>query len=321
MVKVSIVIPVKNCAEMLERCLRSIRNMDFPLDAYEVVVVDGGSVDGSVEIAKKYGCKVVFEDKGTISYARDIGVKNAVGEFIAFTDADCVVDRNWIKELLVCFTDDKIAAVGGPNLTPEDDCDFGKAVGDVLSFLSKVGPRYGLKAKEVMEVYHNPTCNVMYRRRVYEEVGGFNPKLVTVDDEELDYRIRLKGYKILYTPKAVVYHYRRKSWWSFARMAYNYGLGRMQAIKLHRNMGRWFHYAPTAIILFIFLLFALSFLNNFFLLIAFLTLLLGGLGIALISLYLSMKNRRNPLRYFGLIAVWFWGYGLGMLGGLLKAVR
>jgi hypothetical protein len=101
-------------------------------------------------------------------------------------------------------------------------------------------------------------------------------------------------------------------------MAYNYGLGRMQAIKLHMDMGRWFHYAPPAIILLIFLLLALSVLNNVFLSAAFLALFLGGLGIAVISLYLSRKTGRNPLRYFGLIAVWFWGYGLGMLRGLLK---
>jgi glycosyltransferase involved in cell wall biosynthesis len=318
MVKVSIVIPVKNCSGMLEKCLESIRNMDFPVDAYEVVVVDGGSVDGSVEVAEKYGCRVVFEDGGVISYARDFGVKNAVGEFIAFTDSDCVVDRGWIRELLACFTDDMVAAVGGPNVTPEDDCDFGKAVGDVFSFLSKAGPRYGFEADEVMEIYHNPTCNVMYRRKVLEEVGGFNHKLVTVDDEELDYRIRRRGYRILYTPKAVVHHYRRRDWRGFARMAYNYGLGRMQAIKLHMDMGRWFHYAPPAIILLIFLLLALSVLNNVFLSAAFLALFLGGLGIAVISLYLSRKTGRNPLRYFGLIAVWFWGYGLGMLRGLLK---
>ncbi|MEM2587711.1 MAG: glycosyltransferase [Candidatus Bathyarchaeia archaeon] len=318
MVKVSIIIPVKNSAGMLEKCLASIRRLDFPMDALEIIVVDGGSTDGSVEVAKRFGCKVVFEDKGIISYARDIGVKHASGEFIAFTDSDCIVDRGWVRELLNCFGDDRVAAVGGPNLTPDDDTDFGKSVGDVLAFLSEAGARYGLNAGEVMEVYHNPTCNVMYRRRVLEEVGGFNHRLVTVDDEELDYRIRRRGYRILYTPKAVVYHYRRRSWRSFAKMAFNYGLGRMQAIKLHRDMGRWFHYTPLAIILLIFLSLALSVVNSIFLISAFLALFLGGVGIAIMSLYLSLKIGRSPFRYFGLIAIWFWGYGLGMLRGLMK---
>ncbi|MCS7138835.1 MAG: glycosyltransferase [Crenarchaeota archaeon] len=317
-VKVSIVIPVKNNAKLLERCLASIRDLDFPKDVLEVVIVDGGSTDGSVEVARRFGCKVVVEDKGLIGYARDIGVKHSSGDFIAFTDSDCVVDKGWIRELLSCFVDEKVAAVGGPNITPEDECDFGKSVGEVLALLSKVGPRYGLRAEEVMEVYHNPTCNSMYRRRVLEEVGGFNHKLVTVDDEELDYRIRQRGYKILYTPKAIVYHCRRRSWRSFAKMAYNYGLGRMQAIKLHRDMGRWFHYVPPVTILLILLLLVLSSFNSILLIPALLMLLLSGVGVATMSLYLSKKTGRKPLRYFGLIAIWLLCYGLGMLRGLMK---
>lgn len=318
MVKVSIVIPVKNNANLLEKCLTSIQRLDFPKDELEVIIVDGGSTDGSVEVAIRFGCKVIFEDKGVISYARDLGVKHASGEFIAFTDSDCIVDRSWLKELLNCFSDDKVAAVGGPNLTPEDDSDFGKSVGDVLFLLSRVGSRYGLKTENIIEVYHNPTCNVMYRRKVLEEIGGFNHKLITADDEELDYRIRLKGYRILYTPKAIVYHYRRSNWRSFAKMAFNYGVGRMQVIKLHRKMGRWFHYVPSIAIFLIFLLFMLSVINSIFLKLAFLVLFIGGVGITILSIYLSLKTGRSPFRYFGLITIWLLGYGFGMLRGLLK---
>ncbi|MEM0203265.1 MAG: glycosyltransferase [Archaeoglobaceae archaeon] len=317
MAKVSIVIPVKNDAETLEKCLRSIRDLDFPMEDLEVIVVDGHSTDGSVEIAKRYGCKVFFEDMGRISYARDLGAKKASGEFIAFTDADCVVEKNWIKELLKQF-DENVAAVGGPNLTPEDESEFGKAVGDVFEFLSKAGARYGFNANEVVEIYHNPTCNVMYRKKVLEEVGGFNHRLITVDDEELDYRIRKRGYKILFTPKAVVYHYRRRSWKSFAKMAYTYGIGRMQAIKLHREMGRWFHFVPMLTLFFVPSILLLSLLSSLFLLLAISSIILIALSISSASLYLFSKKKRNPLRYFGLISVWLIFYGFGMLVGLRK---
>jgi len=318
MVKVSIIIPTKNNVNMLERCLKSIQCLDFPKDEYEVIIVDGYSTDGTVEIAKKYGCKVIFEDKGTISYARDCGLKYSKGEFIAFTDADCIVDKNWLNELLKEFRDENVAAVGGPNITPEDDTEFAKCVGDVLSFLSKVGARYGVEGGVVREIYHNPTCNVMYRKNVLEKVGGFNHNLITVDDEELDYRIRRKGYRILYTPHAVVYHYRRRTWRSFVKMAYNYGLGRGQAVKLHRDLGKWFHFIPLITILLIIMLLILSFLNNTFLFVTFLILLLGTLWIATISFHLSRKRERSFLKYFGLIVIWFLGYGLGMLRGLIR---
>ncbi|MEM3549507.1 MAG: glycosyltransferase [Candidatus Bathyarchaeia archaeon] len=71
MIKVSIVIPVKNSADLLEKCLASIRSLDYPMDALEVVV-DGGSNDGSVKVVERFGCRVVFEDEGVISYARDV---------------------------------------------------------------------------------------------------------------------------------------------------------------------------------------------------------------------------------------------------------
>ena len=66
--------------------------------------------------------------------------------------------------------------------------------------------------------------------------------------------IRKRGYKILYTPFAIVYHYRKPTWKKFMKMAWNYGIGRMQAIKLHRDMGRWFHFVPSLLIVLIALL-------------------------------------------------------------------
>ena len=180
-IKVSIVIPTKNNGNIIARCLDSIINpfrksvdgkcfadLDYLKDKVEVIIVDGHSTDDTVEIAKKYGCKIVYEDIGTIGGARDLGVKESSGEFIAFTDADCLVDTNWIKNIIKHFNNEDIAAVGGPNVTPEGDTNFAKCVGTILSFLSKPGARYGLNADKVMEIYHNPTCNVMYRKRALE---------------------------------------------------------------------------------------------------------------------------------------------------------
>ena len=320
--KVSIIIPTKNNADILERCLESIHNLDYPKDEVEVIIVDGHSTDGTVEVAKKYGCRVVYEDVGTIGGARNIGVEHSRGDYIVFTDADCVADRDWLKNLIREFKDESVASVGGPNITPRDDTEFAKRVGVVLEFLSKPGPRYAFSADKIVEIHHNPTCNSAYRKAILQEVGGFNPRLITCDDEELDYRIRKRGYKILFTPYAKVYHYKRPTWKRFAKMAWNYGIGRGQTIKLHKEMARWYYCAPSALILLITLLFTLSLIVPVFSLIAFSLLIAGGIGIGLIGLYLAFKTKcKDFTTYSLLIMIWFWGYGLGMLRGLLKAAR
>jgi cellulose synthase/poly-beta-1,6-N-acetylglucosamine synthase-like glycosyltransferase len=317
--EVSIVIPTKNEGDVLANCLNPIDQLDYPKDKIEVIIVDGHSQDNTVETAKKYGCKVVYEDVGTRGGACNIGVKNAKGEYIAFTDADCVIQKDWLKNLIKQFNAEKIASVGGPNITPEDDTEFAKCVGAVLSFLSKPGSRYGLDAKEVIETFHNSGCNAAYRKDVIEEAGGFNEKLVTCEDEELDYRIRGKGYKILYTPDATVYHYRRPTWKRFYKQAYKYAIGRMQAIKLHHKMGRWFHYTPPISIFIVVLLFALAFLDPIFMKIALLFLLFGGFCISLMSLYLiSTTKMKHFFTFLGLVIIWFFGYGFGMFRGLWK---
>ena len=190
------------------------------------------------------------------------------------------------------------------------------------SFLSKPGARYGLDADKVMEIYHNPTCNVMYRKRILEEVSGLNHNLVAEDDEELDYGIKEKGYKILFTSNAKVQHYRRPTWRKFMKMAWNYGIGRTQVIKLHWKMGEWYHYIVLALILPILILFALSPFKPASLLAAFGILVIGGIGIGLMSLYLGAKTKmRNFLTFCLLIAIWFWGYGFGMFRGIVKRVK
>lgn len=316
---VSIVIPTKNSGAVLDKCLASIASQNYPKGEYEVIIVDGHSSDETVEIAGRYGCTVVYEDEGTIGGARNVGVAYSKGAYIVFTDADCVVAGDWLSNLVREFSDETIASVGGPNTTPDDDTAFARSVGAVLRFLSNPGPRYGFDADKVGEIYHNPTCNSAYRRSIFEAAGGFNSRLITCDDEELDYRIRARGYTILYTPDARVFHYRRPTWKSFMEMAYRYGIGRMQAIKLHWRTGKWYHFTPSVIIAVIAVLLVLSFTDFTYFWGAVALLIGGGVGISLMSLYLGVKTKlRSFLTYWALIAIWFWGYGVGMLRGLTK---
>jgi len=329
---VSVVVPTLNEEKNLPRLFKSLlgrtsksaptlrrfapqgkqkeRMLNSNVTNFEIIIVDGGSTDRTVAIAKKFGAKVVFNPKKIRGAGCQRGVEAAKGEYIAFTDADCEVPFDWIERLRKGLGSwngkreglgdkNKIAAVGGPNVTPSNDSAFGKAVGSVLDLLTGVGARYGFKGKKVSEIYHNSGCNVLYKKSAILEVGGFDETLLTCEDEELDFRIRKLGYKLLYNPEVVVLHHRRSSYKGFFLQAYRYAIGRMQAGKKHPEMLKWFHFGPSLFVL-------LGGLGG-----------LGILGVLGASVFLARKNRQRSFwTYFLLLLCWIVGWGLGFVRGI-----
>jgi len=301
---VSIIIPTLNEEKNLPRVLESIKKVAYQPRKIELIVVDGGSKDKTQEIAKRFGAKIYRNQLKIRGAGCKIGVEKAKGELIAFTDADCVVPVNWLKDLLSPLSNHKVAGVGGPNITPKDDTQFAKAVGEVINLLTKPGSRYGFSANKITETYHNPGCNVLYRKEPILKVGNFSPKLLTCEDEELDFRLLENGYKLLFTPKVIVDHYRRPTYKKIFIQAYRFAIGRAQAIKLHPQMARWFHFIPSLILI--------SFIGIIPSLILFL----------LASIYLSLTKKQVPFYvYWKIFLTWFFGWGLGFLSCILFHFR
>lgn len=234
---VSIIIPVRNEAGLLKNCLESISNLDYPKDRIEVIIADGMSTDDTVNTAKQLGARVVLNEKKTVSPGRNVAFKLAKGEIIAFTDADCIVDKDWIINSLKYFKDDKVACAGGPNLTPSGEGDFGKAVGFVFNQgIFSAGSIHARELKEVKEVRSIPGCNAIYKKDALEKVMPIDETLLTCDDTELNQRLIDKGYKLLYTPDVFVWHYRRPNPKRLFRQMYRYAIGRLQVGKKDRRM-------------------------------------------------------------------------------------
>lgn len=218
---VSIIIPAKNAHRTLKKCLDSLLGLTYP--AYEIIVINDGSTDNTEEILFSYQTIKKLSTCGVgPSVARNMGIKESRGEFIAFTDADCLVDSLWLEQLLQGFTDKKIAAVGGIQKSPSDDSPFGKIV---YAFLAAAGPitDYMHPVTAIRSVAHNPSCNVMYRKSALEEMEGFLPCLWPGEDTELDYRLKKSGYLLKATPHAIVFHYRQSALWGYAKMVFRYG--------------------------------------------------------------------------------------------------
>jgi len=218
---VSIIIPAKNAQAVIKKCVDSILRQNYK--NYELIVVNDGSTDKTAQILADYPLVKALTTPGAgPSEARNIGIALAKGEFAAFTDADCVVAGDWIAELLKGFTNEKTAGCGGAQKSPEDDSGFGKKVQDFLSIFGFISG-YLQSGSKMRLTSHNPSCNVMYRKSILVESGGFLAGLWPGEDVELDYRIKKNGYSLMFNPQAVVYHYRPNNFRNFNAMMFRYG--------------------------------------------------------------------------------------------------
>lgn len=225
---VSIIIPVRNAGKIIGQCLKSLNNLNYPKDKYEIIISDSESTDDTQAIIKKYGAILVSTPKRSVCAGRNEGFRVARGEIVAFSDADCVMDKNWIKNGIKYFENPVIGAVGGPNITPADDTAFAKAVGFVFDqAIFSAGSIHGRILNKIKEVKSIPGCNVIYKRGVLDKVMPMDESLLEAEDYVTNQKIRRLGYKLLYTPDTVVWHYRRPNPKRFFRQIYRYAIGRL----------------------------------------------------------------------------------------------
>jgi glycosyltransferase involved in cell wall biosynthesis len=186
---------------LLRDCLTCLLNQTYPQDAYEIIVVDDGSTDGTDallhEMAAKPGPRVRHfrqDNKGSAA-ARNLGISQAPGEIIASIDDDCVATECWIEDAVPHFADGDIVGVQGQTLPAEPVR---------LHFFP---PRFSYTIEVTKEVPNHPTCNVFYRKQAILDVGGFNEKfkMTGAEDADLAFRIERKG-KVVFDPDVLVYH-------------------------------------------------------------------------------------------------------------------
>jgi cellulose synthase/poly-beta-1,6-N-acetylglucosamine synthase-like glycosyltransferase len=249
---VSIIIPVKNFERTLEKTFEYLLNLDYPRDAWEWVIADGGSTDKTIEIIKNWQKKYPFIKLVGIpncpspGYARNKALDVVRGEFLFFTDADCAPCRDWISEMLKHFNaDPKIAAVGGEVFTLKvDPNNLVEAWCQHFRF-NMVSPRYGFikegyypdfpfnpKPSDIggHQAYFFGTCNVAYRRSAMQELGAKFWERPTGEDMDLSYQHRSQGWKFYFAPKAKVDHMHRADLKSLRKVWVTYGQAHLPLI-------------------------------------------------------------------------------------------
>jgi cellulose synthase/poly-beta-1,6-N-acetylglucosamine synthase-like glycosyltransferase len=210
--RVSVIVPVHDGAATIGSCLDALCALDYPRHELEIIVVDNRSSDATRAIAARYPVHVVGESSVQSSYAaRNRGVLAATGTVLAFTDADCVPDRGWLRALM----------------TPFAAADVGGVAGAIEAFAatSTVERYQARRAIRAERAFAHPvmpfaqTANAAYPRDLVLALGGFDARIPFGGDLDFSWRLqRRTGRRLVYAPDALVRHRHRTTWRGLAAL-------------------------------------------------------------------------------------------------------
>jgi len=214
--RISVVVALHNAASTLDDCLGSLLTLNYP--DYEVIVVNDGSTDASATIMERYPFRhFTLATNSGISAGRNVGLREATGQIVAYIDADARADPDWLSYLAATYLEAGVDGAGGPNIVPREDAWVAQCV-----YRAPGGPTQVMFNDRYAE--HIPGCNMSFRKAALEAVGGFDEQFrKAADDVDICWRLIEHGFKIGFSPSAVVWHHRRPSIRAYWRQQVGYG--------------------------------------------------------------------------------------------------
>jgi GT2 family glycosyltransferase len=211
----SFVVPALNEQEHLAKCLKSLYEQVLPagVQAIEVIVVDNQSSDGTADVAASYGARVISVAPGSPSRSRNVGAREAMGDWLAFVDADSELAPDWLLNCAQCLTRPETVAVGAVMQVPTQHSNWVQHTWHALA--------HAHSASEPAPVNWLPAFNLLIRRQAFDAVGGFDERLRTCEDCDLSYRLAEHGTLVLEPRTSVIHHgesrtlaelFRREAW-------------------------------------------------------------------------------------------------------------
>lgn len=225
---VTLVIPGRNCARTLATCLDAVTAMLKTTPLAEVIFVDDASTDDSAAIARQKKVRVLTSgmkgQAGGPGAARNIGWNAADSPLIWFIDADCVPNSNALPLLLAHLTDPRVGAVGGSYGNMETNSLLACLIHEeIVARHCRMPPR----------VTFLGSFNVLYRRDVLAQVGGFDERFLKAQDAELSWRVIDAGHELAFEPRSRVAHFHPIRWMAYLRTQRQQGYWRMQLYRQH----------------------------------------------------------------------------------------
>jgi cellulose synthase/poly-beta-1,6-N-acetylglucosamine synthase-like glycosyltransferase len=204
---VSVIVPVYNGERNIRNCIKSLLSLNYPSSLIEIIIVDNNSKDATYRIIREYPVISLIEDKIQSSYAaRNTGLKKSKGEIIAFTDSDCIADKEWILKAVDCFRDENIGCVAGriEGFSPSN-------------YIEEYLINKGYLCQDTSTLKHwflayAQTANAFYRREVLNAIGMFEENWVSAGDSDLTWRMLLHThYTLRYCQDSLIYHVHRST--------------------------------------------------------------------------------------------------------------
>ena len=319
---ISVIIPMRNEEEYVEKCIRSLINQDYPDNLYEILVVDGISNDNSKRItqslAKKRSNILLFENADYLtSYGLNIGIRKSRGEIIIILGAHSFVENDFIRknvELLKKM--DGIDCLGGP-IDTLGETQSAKAIS--LAMSSPFGVGDALFRYTEKEGYVDTVAFGAYKREIFEKIGLFDEALVRNQDDEFNYRLRKAGGRIYITPQIRSFYYSRATLRNLWNQYFQYGFWKTRVFQKHPKMMKIRQFIPGTFVLSI----AISMILSFYDKLSFSLFLIILVSYATCNLFFSFViAKKEGWKYLPLLPIVFvtmhFSYGIGFLTGLIR---
>lgn len=230
---VSIVVPAHNASATIAQCLAACLAQTYPNT--EVILVDDGSTDNTAALAAPFPVRCIRQLQHGPASARNCGAREASGQFVAFTDSDCVPSEDWLARLMLCF-DESVVAAGGSygianrqsllaNMIHEEIQCRHAAFGEFVDFLG--------------------SFNLAVRKDAFLTCGGFDEsfRAASGEDNDLSYRLLDTGGRLRFTRDALVFHYHPERLRPYLRTQARHGYWRMKLYAKHPRRMRGDRYA------------------------------------------------------------------------------
>ena len=200
---VSVIIPAHNEERHIAKCLDSVLKTGWPREMLELLVIDHSSTDRTAKLAQAAGARVLPLSTGKIGSVRNAGLAAAKGQFVAYVDGDCTVPATWLQAAIgLLQSDQSIGAVGGPCLSPADGTWVERSIAP-----SAIDSGLARRVKAIA------TSSFIARTSLLRDIGGFDERLISGEDDDMSNRIRSRGLALVSTSDCHIVHHGYPQTW------------------------------------------------------------------------------------------------------------